>query len=89
MVLDFLRPPYYTEVCTILQPSTKVAEVLWSTQDDGGATAPEPKLDEVVCAHYFFSLERLYCTVLYCKLLRSARDDKGTTAQHQPAPKMD
>jgi hypothetical protein len=32
----------------------EVAQVLRSTWDDKGATAPAPKMDEVVCAHNFF-----------------------------------
>jgi hypothetical protein len=33
------------------QPLMEVAQVLRSTWDDGGATAPAPKMDEVVCTH--------------------------------------
>ena len=33
-------------------------EVLRSPRDDDGATAPAPKMDEVVRAHFFFLSER-------------------------------
>ncbi len=37
----------------IQQPLIEVAQVLRSTRDDNGPTAPAPKMDEVVCAHKF------------------------------------
>jgi hypothetical protein len=33
----------------------EVGQVLGSTWDDRGATAPAPKMNDVVCAHNFFS----------------------------------
>ena len=39
--------------CITEQPLIEVSQVLWSTWDDRGATAPALKMDDVVCAHNF------------------------------------